>query len=195
MKFTFCLLLLLLAFISACAADNDDSSFFKKYTNNLSTCGYAIAIAADETIGMAGSRTDASGVRTSFFGGANRLGDLKFVNTYSTGGLSDTLSVIASTPDKGFILAGTTRSPNENREILIFKVRANGTIVWKKRIGGGTGSDVVWGMTATPTGYVLAGTSGLDVMLLKISWQTGRLLWKKTYGDAKNRIWLFRSTN
>ncbi|MCI0614084.1 hypothetical protein L0244_13950, partial [bacterium] len=46
-------------------------------------------------------------------------------------------------------------------------------------------SDVVWGMTATPTGYVLAGTSDLDVMLLKISWQTGKVLWKKTYGDSE----------
>lgn len=182
MKFYLCLFLTLLAGVSF---SDDDLSFFKKYTNSLSTCGYAIAVAPDETIGMAGSRTDASGIRTSFFGGANKLGDLKFVNTYSTGGLSDTLSVIASTPDKGFILAGTTRAANESREILIFKVRANGTIVWKKKIGGGNGSDVIWGMTATPTGYVLAGTSDLDVMLLKISWQTGKVLWKKTYGDTE----------
>jgi hypothetical protein len=182
MKFSFYLILILLA--ATIAYSDDDSSFFKKYTNSLSTCGYAIAVAPDENIGMAGSRTDASGVRTSFFGGANRLGDLKFVNTYSTGGLSDTLSVIASTPDKGFILAGTTRAANESREIVIFKVRANGTIVWKKKIAGGNGSDVIWGMTATPTGYVLAGTSDLDVMLLKISWQTGKVFWKKTYGDA-----------
>jgi len=183
MKFGFCLILILAA--ASIAFSDDDSSFFKKYTNSLSTCGYAIAVAPDENIGMAGSRTDASGVRTSFFGGANKLGDLKFVNTYSTGGLSDTLSVIASTPDKGFILAGTTRAANESREILIFKVRANGTIVWKKKIGGGNGSDVIWGMTATPTGYVLAGTSDLDVMLLKINWQTGKVLWKKTYGDSE----------
>ena len=186
MKFTFSLLLTLLA--ASISFSDDDSSFFKKYTNNLSTCGYAIAVAPDETIGMAGSRTNASGVRTSFFGGANRLGDLKFVNAYSTGGLSDTLSVVASTPDKGFILAGTTRAANESREILIFKVRANGTIVWKKKIGGGNGSDVIWGMTATPTGYVLAGTSGLDVMLLKISWETGKVLWKKTYGDSETEF-------
>lgn len=184
MKFTFCFLLILIAVVSISFAE-DDSSFFKKYSNSLSTCGYAIAIAPDETIGMAGSRTDDSGVRTSFFAGANKSGDLKFVNTYTTGGLSDTLSVIASTPDKGFILAGTTRAANESREILIFKVRANGTIVWKKKIGGGNGSDVIWGMTPSPTGYVLAGTSGLDVMLLKISWQTGKVLWKKTYGDAE----------
>jgi hypothetical protein len=186
MKLTFYLLLTLLT--ASIAFSDDDSSFFKKYTNSLSTCGYAIAVAPDENIGMAGSRTDASGVRTSFFGGANKLGDLKFVNTYSTGSLSDTLSVIASTPDKGFILAGTTRAANESREILIFKVRANGTIVWKKKIGGGNGSDVIWGMTATPTGYVLAGTSDLDVMLLKISWQTGKVLWKKTYGDSETEF-------
>src|SRR5262245_19541054 len=125
MKFSFCLLLILLA-VNIAFAD-DDSSFFKKYTNSLSTCGYAIAVAPDESIGIAGSRTDSSGVRTSFFSGANKSGDLKFMNTYSTGGLSDTLSVIASTPDKGFILAGTTRAANESREILIFKVRSNGT--------------------------------------------------------------------
>ncbi len=182
MKYIFCIVSVLATFSFVFA--DDDSSFFKKYTNSLSTCGFAIAIAPDENIGMAGSRTDESRARTSFFAGANKSGDLKFVNTYSTGAMSDTLSVIASTPDKAFILAGTTRAENESREILIFKVRANGTMVWKKKIGGGNGSDVIWGMTATPTGYVLAGTSDLDVVLLKISWQTGKVLWKKTYGDS-----------
>ncbi|MCI0615372.1 hypothetical protein L0244_20480, partial [bacterium] len=77
MKFAFSLIVSVLATASIVFSE-DDSSFFKKYTNSLSTCGYAIAIAPDENIGMAGSRSDQSGVRTSFFAGANKLGDLKF---------------------------------------------------------------------------------------------------------------------
>jgi hypothetical protein len=181
MKFIFCLLLSLLACVSVA---NDNTSFFKKYPNSVSTCGYTVAISSKENIGMAGSRSQSISTRSSFFAGASPSGDLKFVNTYTTSGASDTLSVMAPTPDDGFILAGTTRAANETREILIFKVRANGTVVWKKKIGGGNSFEVIWGMTSTPTGYILAGTSNLDVMLLKISWQTGKVLWKKTYGDA-----------
>lgn len=166
------------------ASAGEDSSFFKKYTNPLSTCGYALAVSSNEEIGIAGLRYDASGVRSSFFAGADKLGNLRFVNSYLTGGTSDTLSVMSSTPDGAFILAGTTKTVNQNRDILIYKVRSNGTLVWKKRIRGSSGSEVIWGMTRTPTGYILAGTSDLDVLLLKITWQTGKVLWKKTYGDA-----------
>jgi hypothetical protein len=112
---------------------------------------------------------------------------------------------IHSTADGGCIVAGSTESNGSgnigktqgNEDLWVFKLDANGSIVWNSLFGG-TGSEAGGPLAATPDGgYLIAGYSnstdgdvgatkgGDDLWVVKLN-SNGRKLWSKTFGGSSH---------
>ncbi|MEK6481832.1 T9SS type A sorting domain-containing protein [Catalinimonas sp. 4WD22] len=83
------------------------------------------------------------------------------------------LSSIITTPDEGYLLAGTSRSDasgdksedtkgNSYEDYWIVKIDAQGNKHWDKTIGGNSSDGLANAISALDGGYLLAGSSGSD---------------------------------
>jgi hypothetical protein len=171
---------------SAAAQDN----FFKKYPGTSSSCSYGLAVSADGVPGLAGLQFDSAGSRLIVHSRMGQDGSATILHSFGTGNPDDTISAIASASDGGFVLVATTGSASAMRDLLAFKVRANGTIAWRKRIGTAS-NDIVYRIARIPGGFALAGAattgSNTDALVIKIN-EAGTILWKRTYGDAETEL-------
>jgi hypothetical protein len=163
-----------------------DASFFKKYPGQVSNCGYAVALSPAGNIGVGGLQFENAEKRTLIHGQMDPDGKTTTLYTYDTGRVDDTLSAIVASTDGGFILAGNTTGVTTNRDILLLKVRPNGTIAWRKRITTAN-HEIVYGITRADGGYILVGANAIsgnvDALLVKIT-ESGAIVWKKSYGDS-----------
>jgi hypothetical protein len=162
-----------------------ESNFFKKYPGQASNCGYAVAVSPTGNIGVAGLQFDNSDERTVLHGQMDPEGKGTSLYTFDTGRADDTVSAIAATGDGGFIIASNTSGDSTNRDILIMKVKSNGTIAWKKRITT-SNHEIVYSMTKVPGGYVLVGanvSNDVDALLIKIT-ESGSIAWKNSYASS-----------
>jgi hypothetical protein len=171
-------------FISSASAD---SNFFKKYPGQASNCGYALALSSAGNIAVAGLQYGTTDNRSIIQGQMDLDGKGTTLYSYDTGRPDDTVSAVAPTRDGGFIIAANTSGSSSFRDILIIKVRSNGSIAWKKRITTAN-QEIVYGITTVPGGYVLAGASAagsnIDALLIKIN-EAGTIVWKKLYGNSE----------
>ena len=97
----------------------------------------------------------------------------------------------------GLVVAGWTKKPGSVfSDIYCMELDDSGNIDWDK-IHGGSGDD--WAESITRTSdwhYVIAGaTHGLDstkvftdVLLMKIDWSSGNVIWTKTYGGDREDV-------
>ncbi len=117
-----------------------------------------------------------------------------------TGG--DSAQSIQSTPDGGYILAGSTGSTNGdvtgnhgNIDAWVVKLSSTGSLQWQKALGG-TGYDfaysiqptieggcIVAGFTQSTDGDVSGNHGGYDAWAVKLS-STGSVLWQKVLGGS-----------
>jgi Leucine-rich repeat (LRR) protein len=115
-------------------------------------------------------------------------GTVAWSQAYGGSSNDDIATSIRQTSDGGYILAGQTSSFGDAEgDILIVKLRADGTVAWSQTYGG-TGSDIPSSIQQTTDGgYIVAGESssflpglgGLWVLKLQ---EGGTLDWSKTYG-------------
>jgi hypothetical protein len=106
-------------------------------------------------------------------------------------GEGDADSVVA-TSDGGFVLAGYYRSPvtpESFTELWLFKINANGAILWQKAYGGGRG-DLGYSIYQTSDqGLAIAGytdsfgASSSAIWVLRLDSQ-GNVLWQRAYGGG-----------
>jgi lantibiotic leader peptide-processing serine protease len=90
------------------------------------------------------------------------------------------------TKDGGYILLTYSYNFQEDGRYEytnLIKMTQNGDIEWKKQFGGLNHIDGGASIVVTDDGYVMAGASGLDAMLMKVN-LAGNVIWKKTYGGA-----------
>ena len=105
---------------------------------------------------------------------------------------SDYASTVTAARDGGVIVGGMTRSVGAGGfDIRVFKLDANGAIVWDQTFGGAR-DDWVRAIVETRDGghalggYTQSQGAGLyDVWLLKLD-ANGQLLWERTFGGAGN---------
>ena len=109
---------------------------------------------------------------------------------------------IQQTDDGGYIAAGQARIGSQgDLEVLVLKLRPNGTIEWKKTYGG-NGDDIAFSIQKTNSGgYIIAGETrsfnviGADIWVLN-SDASGNILWQKTYGgDGDDKGYSMAKTN
>jgi hypothetical protein len=137
-------------------------------------------------------------------------GEIAWQNTF--GGIyNDELRSIVATEDGGFLLGGSSNSPDSGNKLQknlgqsdywIVKLDEKGQEQWQKTIGG-KGDDQLALLTETSDGnYILGGNSnsesgddkrstnesGTDFWILKIDKETKDILWQETYNIAKADI-------
>jgi hypothetical protein len=114
--------------------------------------------------------------------------------SYSVGSGRDEGGAVRPAADGGYLVAGTTASPNSGTpELLLLKVGEDGNEVWHRAITLGAGILVVRDLRATPDGGYLvigstdAGRAGfLDMLLVKVS-SGGNREWERTYSFGAER--------
>ena len=115
------------------------------------------------------------------------------------GALSDDGYIIQQTSDGGYIILGVSNSyTHGSSDILVYKLDAAGTKLWRKNYGG-TGSEYNGEIKQTMDGgYILCGTTasytngGYDALVYKLD-AAGTKLWRKNFGgegdDGSFYIW------
>ncbi|UPT69703.1 MAG: T9SS type A sorting domain-containing protein [Flavobacterium sp. JAD_PAG50586_2] len=136
----------------------------------------------------------------------------KIVWQHTLGGrFNDELRSITTTEDGGFLLGGSSNSPDTGTkteknigqsDYWIVKLDNDGNERWQKTIGG-SGDDQLYALHTLADGnYMLAGSSnsesgddkrsanesGSDFWILKIDKETKEILWQETYNIAKADI-------
>ncbi len=129
----------------------------------------------------------------------NLLWQKNLGGTYYSGGWS-----VAATSDGGFVTAGFTQANDGDAtdnhgglDAWIFKLDANGNVVWKHCMGG-TGDDQFFGVIVNSDGTIMAAGQtnsndddvsgnhgGTDLWLVKLD-ANGNKLWTKCYGGSGN---------
>lgn len=108
--------------------------------------------------------------------------------SYSVGNGRDVGDAVRPATDGGYLVAGTTDSPNRGTpELLLLKVDEDGGEVWHRALPLGAGILFVRDLRATPDGgYLVIGstdadhTGSLDMLLVKVS-SGGNREWQRTY--------------
>lgn len=108
--------------------------------------------------------------------------------SYSVGNGRDVGDAVRPATDGGYLVAGTTDSPNGGTpELLLLKVDEDGGEVWHRALPLGAGILFVRDLRATPDGgYLVIGstdadhTGSLDMLLVKVS-SGGNREWQRTY--------------
>lgn len=137
-------------------------------------------------------------------------GEIVWQNSFG-GKYNDELRSIALTEDGGYLLGGSSNSPEGGNKIgnnlgeadyWLIKIDDKGAEQWQKIIGG-KGDDQLYALHTTADGhYVLAGNSssengndkqssnksGTDFWVVKIDKETKEILWQETYNIAKTDI-------
>ena len=122
----------------------------------------------------------------------NVNGDTIWTRVYG-GAKNDYVNSIQQTKDGGYILAGYTTSfisGADSGSVFLFKINANGNLLWSKALGGTNGYNDGYGVRQTfDNGYIVTGyTNGFgepngDAFLFKTD-SLGNILWTKTYGSS-----------
>lgn len=101
--------------------------------------------------------------------------DLQWITAYGLHG-NQFVTKIRPTKDGGFILVGNTVAKPLGDTALLFKLRADGLLVWQKSLGQVTALDV---LETSAGDFILAG----DLHWIKFDSQ-GNLLWQHTFGES-----------
>jgi hypothetical protein len=96
------------------------------------------------------------------------------------------------TSDGGFIVVGDTYSfASSQNDLLLLKLDSSGSIVWKKRFGGGNVDSARSVQQTSDGGFVVVGRTQSfgagdpDLLLFKLD-SSGNILWKKTFGESND---------
>jgi hypothetical protein len=88
----------------------------------------------------------------------------------------------------GFVVAGSTLSSSGDRDALLLKLRANGTVEWAKTYGEAGNEEIYEVEPTSDQGYILVGSQetarrGRDVWVLRLD-RSGAIVWQARYGGA-----------
>lgn len=168
------------------------------------TADYGFILAGSSLSGKSGDKdTETMGDLDFWIWKMDEQGDLDWQKRFGGTG-SDLLNSLRSTPDGGYILAGTSNSPKggDKREdglgredFWLIKLNAEGGEQWQKALGG-SGRDVLKAVRPTADGgYIVGGSTeshvsgsktaphygSLDYWVIKLG-TDGVVEWQKTYG-------------
>lgn len=137
------------------------------------------------------TRSSGAGGRDIYVGKFNSTGDIQWIKTF--GGSSDEESFeIIETSDRGFLIAGYTRSYGHNSyNSYILKLTETGKVQWNKVLH--TGSfDAAFRVVQIGNAYYVSNNTNIsnafgrgDIFITKLD-INGNLIWNKSYGTTQN---------
>jgi len=223
MKQSFTLLLLILVFIKNSAQSQSTIQWQKSLGGSGEEMAKCIRPTTDGGYIIAGHTHSVNGDITSNHGDddywivkINSTGTIEWEKSFG-GSYSDDAVSIQQTPDGGYIVLGTSLSPdgdvtnhhggnNLRNDYWIVKLSSTGDLKWQKSLGG-SGDDFAESMQPTADGgYIVAGwtnsTDGdvtgnhgdYDGWIVKLN-RTGSIEWEKSIGGSgTDRAWCVQQT-
>lgn len=171
-----------------------DTIWSRLYGGDSLDRGYWVEITPDSNFIIAG-QTKSYGMGSSdvWLIKTDTSGTVLWNQTYGGTGY-DMGRCVKNTPDKGFIIVGSTYSFGAGfRDIYLIKTDSLGVPSWSQAYGG---SGYEWGYDVEHTvdnGYIIVGSTnsfgawGLDIYLIKTD-SLGNPLWTKTYGGILDDV-------
>ncbi len=168
--------------------ENGDKQWYEKFGGEGHEYGKAI-IEADNGYIIAGNSNsevitesdynNAWLIKTDFNG--NKIWNKTYDNMYPDG-----VNSIIETKDKNYVLTGFKYSYiNKDEDLWIFKIDDSGEIIWSITHGG-AGFEEGRSLIETDDGYVVAGRTSSDALLLKVDKEGGKI-WNKTFDGYNNK--------
>ncbi|MCX7995759.1 MAG: hypothetical protein N3A65_08340 [candidate division WOR-3 bacterium] len=163
--------------------------WIKEYGGYNDDFGYSIAKTSENGYVIVGAtKSYGSGGYDVYLIKIDTTGNVVWEKTYG-GSLDDYGHSVKTTPDGGFIIAGTTKSfGDENGDVYLIKTDNQGNPLWQKVFFAPL-SDYGYDVEIIPDGYAITGMAGSyqgggDVLLIKTD-SNGDTLWIKTYGTSE----------
>lgn len=132
------------------------------------TADYGFILAGSSLSGKTGNKTDANhGDLDYWIWKMDEKGDLDWQKSFGGSGF-DLLQSIKNTRDGGFILAGTSSSPNDFQkkdpskgltDYWVIKLDAKGEELWQRTLGGSGQDELICAFQTKDGGYMLGGSS------------------------------------
>ena len=122
---------------------------------------------------------------------------IEWQKSYGTSGFDHECHITAAN-DGGYLITGTTNSPDTGtvEDILVVKINSTGAIQWQKILGGSNtdtgyssialadGGYIIAGATDSADGDVTVDNHGMnDLWIVKLD-NSGTIVWQKTYGGS-----------
>jgi hypothetical protein len=174
------------------APDPAPSEFTRTYGGAGDDYAQAMLLLDDGSIVMLGATSSTgNGNYDIFLLKTDKNGNELWQRTY--GGAGEDLGyAIAQTADKGFIIAGTTKSFGAGQtDAYLVRTDSEGNPAWQKTFGG-SGDDHAWGMTILPDGGCMLGgitnsygAGGQDIYLLRTG-PDGNMISYRTFGGPQD---------
>jgi hypothetical protein len=150
-----------------------------------SDVGYSAASSGDGGYALLGvTRPVGGGLFDAFLVRVDFAGNVLWRHSYDRGS-SDYSYAIVNCSDGGFVITGAAYNATLSQyQVWLFKVDANGTLVWDRLLGSGT-YDAAFSLAKTNDGgYVITGyKNSSDLYLIKTD-SLGRAEWERTYGGT-----------
>ena len=175
----------------------EQATTFVKYFGGSSTDrANDIVACAEGGYAITGSLTPSGGIPQAFFIRTDQYGNsltnqpLLLGNGYHSAGNS-----IYQTSDGGFLVVGyTIPIGHSDKNILLVKIKPDGTIAWTNTTFGGSNDDEAFSVTEVGYGYILIGgytssfgNGGKDAWCLLLE-NNGSEVWDKTYGFSGDEV-------
>lgn len=176
-----------------CKTDRVGNSVWQSYigTNNI-TYGMSLAIIPNEGFILAGSTSVDSTQQDIYLVKTDLEGQIVWERTFG-GLLNDVATSVQPTADGGFILTGYSETVDEQEELFLLKVNANGQTQWQNYFGGVQNERGEQVIVTADGGYAIVGftesfgTGKKDILLIKTDF-IGNEMWLKTYGNTNNNV-------
>ncbi len=137
---------------------------------------------------LAGTRQTGTYTYSYFVVKLESTGNVSWQKTYAMGEYN-WHPMIRETSDRGFILAGASRSMSTSYQYFLARLDSNGNVIWGKAYGYAGGQSEAYDVRETSDkGYILVGRSNsfsvfYNVWVLKLN-AAGGIVWQKNYGKA-----------
>ena len=122
---------------------------------------------------------------------------IEWQKSYGTSGFDHECHITAAN-DGGYLITGTTNSPDNgtSEDVLVIKINSTGTVQWQKTLGGGNADTAYSSAALADGGYIIAGATGStdgdvtvdnhgmnDLWIVKLD-NNGSIVWQKSYGGS-----------
>jgi hypothetical protein len=186
-----CLWLIVFGLLLSCTRESEPGTeqagrFVKYYGGSASDIANDMVLCPGGGYALTGQLSKDS-ILQAFFMRTDKFGnELMYSPVMIGGGKNSSGHRLVTTKDSGFLVVGSTIGSHSDKDLLIAKVKSDGTVVWSKTFGG-TSDDEGSSVLELISGNIFVGGYTTNVGKGKDAWMlmldpAGNLLWQDTFG-------------